>query len=526
MAAPAAVAVEKPWLAGITTILFSDIEGFTDYTGRVGDEAAYSILQAHNALVREELRRHGGVEVKTLGDGFMAAFPSARAAVLCAVQVQKRLDEYNQLHPEASLRVRMGLHAGEPISSEQDFIGQAVNIAARITGCAQGGQIWISDVVRQLVGHVAGVRFEDRGWKDLKGVAERQHLYEVIWEESESAQAPDLSYWLGEEEITIRRRWRGQAQVFIHLKAWRLLWASLRLLFQRRHVSILAPFLVTMIIYLTASYFIYGPPIKVMYEQKREVPPSETLPKESAQQPSNVQFSFKFEPQLLEGALEIFILAFISPLIASITIRMVINAVERQKLLPAIELRQFVLGRYGRLLKASLAYAGLSILAIIGPPSLIYNLVLKPLGVPNDWRMVLGLLSFGLLGMTAFLRWALYLHAALIEGKGPWESLRWSWHATRGNTNAIAALVFIPSLVNMLLFTPPYNFIVLVIQHLQKWPLLTAVEIALASGVNFGFNYDPLAMLINPWTWAALTLSYLQLREGMTRWIAQQSGRT
>lgn len=523
MATPAAVAVERPWLAGTVTILFSDIEGFTDYTGRVGDEAAYRIVQAHNTIIREELRRYGGAEVKTLGDGFMAAFPSARAAVLCAVQVQKRLAEYNQLHPEASLRVRLGLHAGEPISSEQDFIGQAVNIAARITGCAQGGQIWISDVVRQLAGHVEGVRFEDRGWKDLKGVSERQHLYEVIWEEGASAQPPDLSYWLGEEEVTIRRRWRRQAQVLIHLKGWRLLWASLRLLFQRRHAAILAPFLVTMVIYLTVSYFIYGPPVKVMTEAKREAPTSAASPQEGSR--GHIEAKVTFEPQFLEGLLEILLLALLGPLIASITIRMVINAVERQKLLPALELRQFILERYGKLLKASLAYALLSTLAIIGPPLLVYYLALHPLGVPNDWRMALGLLPLGIPGTIIFFRCALYLHTALIEGRGPRESLQWSWRATRGNASALAAIAIIPSLVILIIFSPAYNFITLIIQYAKEWPLPIAMKVAWQSGMNFAFHYEPFVMLINPWTWAALTLAYLQLREGMTRWLAQQSRR-
>lgn len=435
------------------------------------------------------------------------------------MQIQKRLTEYAQRYPETPLRVRIGLHAGEPIAREQDFIGQAVNIAARITACAQGSQIWVSDVVRQLVGHIEGIRFEERGWKDLKGVAERQRLYEVIWEEGSSAQPPELSYWLGEEEVTIRRRWRGQAQIFIHLKGWRLLGASLRLLLQRRHLAILAPFLTAMVIYFTFSYFAYGPS-EVIREIKEPATPAQEGP-----QP-RIEATFKFDPQFLESALEILILALISPLIASITIRMVVNAVERQKLLPAPELRQLILKRYGGLLKASLAYMGLSTLGIIGPPSLVYYLVLQPLGVPNDWRMVLGLLPLGLPGGIAFFRWALYLHATLIEGRGPWESLRWSWHATRGNTGAIAAIALIPSLVALLVFSPLYNFITLVVQFTKEWPLPTAVKAAWQSGLSFAFHYEPSVMLINPWTWAALTLAYLQLREGMTRWIAQQSRRT
>ena len=100
---------------GTVTILFSDIEAFTALTERLGDQRAHVVLQAHNRIIREQLQRHGGFEVKSHGDGFMIAFQSARRALLCAVAVQRALAGYAAENPEEPIRVRIGLHTGETI---------------------------------------------------------------------------------------------------------------------------------------------------------------------------------------------------------------------------------------------------------------------------------------------------------------------------------------------------------------------------------------------------------------------------
>ncbi|PKB64707.1 MAG: hypothetical protein BZY80_02015 [SAR202 cluster bacterium Io17-Chloro-G2] len=143
-----AVQGEKPDLSphaapdGTVTILFSDIEGFTAMTHRLGDHAMQRVLQDHNALIRENLASHGGFEVKSMGDGFMLAFSSARRALQCALAIQRVSHDYNQVHPQEPVHVRMGLHTGEAIQDAGDFYGRNVILASRIADQARGGRSW------------------------------------------------------------------------------------------------------------------------------------------------------------------------------------------------------------------------------------------------------------------------------------------------------------------------------------------------------------------------------------------------
>ncbi len=165
----------------IHTILFTDIEGSTALTQRLGDAKARDLLREHERIVREALKSHGGSELKTTGDGFMASFSSATRALECAIAMQRAFAAHNE-SAEEPLLVRVGLNAGEPIAEEEDLYGTAVNLAARICGHAEAGQILASDVVRQLV---AGkdFLFSDRGEVALKGFDEPVRLYEVRWRE-------------------------------------------------------------------------------------------------------------------------------------------------------------------------------------------------------------------------------------------------------------------------------------------------------------------------------------------------------
>src|SRR3990172_186720 len=149
--------------AGRQTTLFTDMEGWTGMTQRLGDAKAREVLREHERITRECLRAHGGSEVKTMGDGFMASFGSATKALECAIAMQRAFAAWNAslpAHPEAlegraeygaAIRVRVGLNAGEPIAEEEDLFGTAVIIAARVAAQAAGGAILASDVVRQLV---------------------------------------------------------------------------------------------------------------------------------------------------------------------------------------------------------------------------------------------------------------------------------------------------------------------------------------------------------------------------------------
>jgi class 3 adenylate cyclase/tetratricopeptide (TPR) repeat protein len=177
---------------GTVTVLFTDVEGSTDLATRRGDEAAQEILRTQRELVRQQVEQHCGHEVKSLGDGFMVAFASARRAVACAAGIQRALSEHNRRQPsDQQVRVRIGLNTGEVIHEEADLFGEAVNAAARIAAKAKGSQILVSEAVRVVMGRAKDVELVDRGRFRLKGFPERWRLFEVVWHEKATV-APAL----------------------------------------------------------------------------------------------------------------------------------------------------------------------------------------------------------------------------------------------------------------------------------------------------------------------------------------------
>jgi class 3 adenylate cyclase/tetratricopeptide (TPR) repeat protein len=157
---------------GIATIAFVDVEGSTSLVERVGDRSGTDGIGRQLGVARDLLERHGGREVKALGDGLMLLFASPRRAVAFALAVQRAL-------ADTAPRVRIGINAGEVLERDTDPIGGAVNAAARIADRAEGGDVLVSDVVRQLIGTVPGVRVADRGRVRLKGFRDRWHLWAV-----------------------------------------------------------------------------------------------------------------------------------------------------------------------------------------------------------------------------------------------------------------------------------------------------------------------------------------------------------
>jgi class 3 adenylate cyclase len=166
---------------GMVTILFTDMEGSTALTQRLGDAKAQEVLRTHNAIVRDALKAHSGSEIKHTGDGIMASFGSASKALECAIAMQRAFAEQNE-SAEEPIRVRIGLNAGEPIAEDADLFGTAVQLAARICAQAEPGQILAPIVVRELA---AGKRFlfADRGEVALRGFEDPVRLYEVRWRE-------------------------------------------------------------------------------------------------------------------------------------------------------------------------------------------------------------------------------------------------------------------------------------------------------------------------------------------------------
>jgi class 3 adenylate cyclase len=167
---------------GTVTLMFSDMEGFTPMTERLGDLAAREVIRRHNAIVREQLAAHEGYEVELQGDGFLLAFPSARRALLCAIAIQRAFAAYSEAHPEEPIRVRIGLHTGEALRDADRFFGKTVILAARIAGQARGGEILASALLKKLTESTGDLRFGKGREVELKGISERQRLHAVEWQ--------------------------------------------------------------------------------------------------------------------------------------------------------------------------------------------------------------------------------------------------------------------------------------------------------------------------------------------------------
>jgi putative ABC transport system ATP-binding protein len=163
------------------TLMFSDIAGFTALTERLGDQGAQTILNAHAAIVREQLAIHGGFEVKAQGDGFMLAFPSARRALACAVAMQRAMAAHAE-HAVVTARLRIGIHTGEAIREGDDFFGRSVIVAARLAGTARAGEILVSSLVRELTAGAGEFAFEEGRDVELKGLSGRYRVFGVRWD--------------------------------------------------------------------------------------------------------------------------------------------------------------------------------------------------------------------------------------------------------------------------------------------------------------------------------------------------------
>jgi class 3 adenylate cyclase len=162
------------------TIIFTDIAGSTDLTQRLGDAEAQEVLRIHNTIVREALRAHAGNEIKHTGDGVMASFQSAAAAVEFCIVVQRRVHARAESEPERAFEVRIGVNTGEPVAEEHDLFGTAVQLARRICDEADSGQVLVSDVVRGLTAG-KGFVYSDTGQHSLRGFEDPARLYEVRW---------------------------------------------------------------------------------------------------------------------------------------------------------------------------------------------------------------------------------------------------------------------------------------------------------------------------------------------------------
>ena len=166
--------------AGTITMLFSDIEGSTALLRSLGDRYAEA-LSAQRALLRAAFADCGGQEMGTEGDSFFVVFDSAADAVRCCAAAQRAL--YGHDWPGGiPVRVRMGLHSGEPVRHEDGYVGLDVHRAARIAAVAHGGQVVLSEATRQLAGSrlPAGASLLDLGLHRLKDIETPEHIYQLV----------------------------------------------------------------------------------------------------------------------------------------------------------------------------------------------------------------------------------------------------------------------------------------------------------------------------------------------------------
>jgi class 3 adenylate cyclase len=148
---------------------------------RLGDSDASLLVKEHNELVRAQVAAHGGFEVKFRGDGFMLAFTSAARGVRCAIAIQQEMKAFNTRHTEVTMLVRVGINAGEAVPDGNDFLGTSVNIAARLTDAADGGEVLVTSVVRDLVASSGEFTFEPEQSIALKGITDPQRACLVEW---------------------------------------------------------------------------------------------------------------------------------------------------------------------------------------------------------------------------------------------------------------------------------------------------------------------------------------------------------
>jgi class 3 adenylate cyclase len=165
---------------GTVTFLFTDIEGSARLLQHLG-ERWKAVIEAHQQLLRTAFQPRGGYEVRTEGDAFFVVFSDAADGVAAAVDAQRALSAHSW--PEgAEVRVRMGLHTGEPELGGGDYVGLDVHCAARVSTCGHGGQILLSQRTRDLVAPSlpAGVRLRDMGAHRLKDLPQPEHLFQVV----------------------------------------------------------------------------------------------------------------------------------------------------------------------------------------------------------------------------------------------------------------------------------------------------------------------------------------------------------
>ncbi len=165
---------------GTVTILFIDMVDYAGMTERLGDNRSREVLREHHRTVRELLGDHGGREVKVQGDGFMVAFASVARALRCASDMQRAFMTYSQEHDQP-IQVHIGVHTGEVVEEDDDFLGHTVIVASRLADVAQPGEVLVSALSAQLVERTEEFHFVNYRSEALKGLTRPQQVATMLW---------------------------------------------------------------------------------------------------------------------------------------------------------------------------------------------------------------------------------------------------------------------------------------------------------------------------------------------------------
>ena len=166
-------------IEGTTTVMFTDIVNSTSIANIVGDQIWVSTVNSHIKSLSSVIEAHDGILVKTLGDGTMSTFPSARGALAAARAIQTTVSN-SKYEPE--FQIRIGIHTGDVIQSEGDFFGNVINKAARIASAADPNQILVSEITRVMVGNSGDFNFGSPKLVLLRGFESSQSISELQWQ--------------------------------------------------------------------------------------------------------------------------------------------------------------------------------------------------------------------------------------------------------------------------------------------------------------------------------------------------------
>jgi class 3 adenylate cyclase len=181
--APTPVPEARPVGEGTVTILFSDMVDYAGMTERLGDQASRDVLREHHQIVRGLLSTYGGREIKVQGDGFMVAFGGVARALRCAADMQRAFSVYSDSHRERPIQVHIGVHTGEAMEEDDDFLGHTVIVASRIADVATPGEVLVSSLSAQMVERTEEFNFVEPREIALKGLTRAQGVATLVWAE-------------------------------------------------------------------------------------------------------------------------------------------------------------------------------------------------------------------------------------------------------------------------------------------------------------------------------------------------------